>query len=151
MAHSLAHLFQTDLVRGIADSELLKQPIYKLHAKRAILQDISRLGEALGVCFVEHPSQGGSGLHFINGITSTIKDIEAQLGHRLDFPKIGAPARLTIEYRLITPEIIEHAYVAQRICSISNCKTFVEIGWGFGGLARLLNRQHYTKLLSTYR
>jgi hypothetical protein len=95
----------------------------------------------------ENPEQGIPGRALDDGIEPIVASLEEQLGLRLDFPDVGAPYGLRAGARLISPDMPEQIYAAERLSAAvkqANLRPqhIVEIGAGYGGMAYWFLQRH---------
>jgi hypothetical protein len=148
LADLMASMFAEDFVLGMATDPLVRQTDSGLAARAwglRCLDGLASLAEAVGVVAVENPEQGGAGLAFDAGLPRMLAALDAELGFRLEFPDVGAPAGLSIDGRLVTSDTPDQIYAALRLDQAirmhigeSNgtrvAPQVVEIGGGYGAM-----------------
>lgn len=144
LSQLLSNMFQEHLVHGIAMGKSTAANARCVpHRHAAIWCDrLLRFGEAVGVCSVRSPEQGGlvAPLEW----QDIISQIEHIIGFELVFSDVGAPYGVALKGSVFPEQSFTHAYAAWRINSIGSFKSIAEIGGGYGGLCAYLSRNECT-------
>lgn len=159
LADLLANMFQEHLVHGLAMGKSTAVRARSVPDRHAAMwcDRLLRLGEAVGVCPVRSPEQGGTDAPLDQ--LEIVSEVEATLGFALAFPAIGAPFGVALRGSAFPEQSFMHAYAAWRIRALGPFRRIAEIGGGFGGLcAYLANGDQaytiydlpYTNLLQGY-
>lgn len=159
LADLLANMSQEHLVDGLAMGKSTAARARSVPDRHAAMwcDRLLRLGEALGVCPVRSPEQGGTDapLEWLDIVAAA----EAVLGFPLAFPAIEAPFGVALQGSAFPEQSFMHAYAAWRVDTLGPFRRIAEIGGGFGGLCAYLaggDRTYtiydlpYTNLLQGY-
>jgi putative sugar O-methyltransferase len=153
-------LFRTDYVYGLSTGGAFKyqnsffgKKIWSLKYYDLIIS----LCEYFAYVRLESPAQGDFGNYINEDIQELIKKLEISCNFDIGFPNIGSPYGICINDRLITFENLEHLYAAERTWEYINLFyennnkkiNIVEIGGGYGGLARNIILKK-TDLINSY-
>jgi hypothetical protein len=146
LARLLASMFQEEFMWGLLGDASANHRHTRLGHRILALKSLDilvSLAEAVGVVPVENPGQGQAGRAFESGLAKLVEKVDAAVGFRIDFPRIGTPHGLMVDGRLITLDTPEQIYAALRLdqarwdylrSSPESSLRIVEIGGGYGAM-----------------
>lgn len=147
-----SNLFHGPLLTGMAHTDVFmtsKCPHDKNFLSIRIRDTVLSLAEALSVKPVTSAHQTPLA-EYIKSINCDLENyldrIENALGHSVSAPDVGKPPVAVIGRHTVSPDSIRHAYIMHRIKQLGfqEQSVLVEIGGGFGNVARYAYMQGFT-------
>ena len=161
LSKTMNSIFKTNYMYGLSSGSAFKYQKNFLGKKIWSLKYydiIISFCEYLSIINHESFSQGNFAYYIDKNITKLIKKIKSKCKVDISFPNIGSPYGININNNLITFENIEHLYASEKIWEYINLfysknnkkLNIVEIGGGYGGLARniFLKKTNFIKSYS---
>ncbi len=164
LARLLAAMFRQDFMFGMSHGAWAAHVESPLGARIFALKwldSMMALAEALGVIAIENPEQrfvGHLDVRDRDAILALLHDVERLIGVEMSLPDVGAAYGMSVEGRVIPPEMPEQLYTIMRLSDAIGLYLpgrdhaslrVVEIGAGYGGvcywlLCHLPNLARYT-------